>query len=40
LAGNPGHTIAWFNAFGRKFLSPATLAVWIEGLRRAGLPEV
>jgi len=31
--------IAWFRNFGVKFLPPATLAVWVEGLRRAGLPE-
>ena len=36
---NPGHTVAWFNAFGGRFLSSGTLAVWVEGLRRAGLPE-
>jgi len=39
LAINPVHTIAWFKAFGSRFLSPGTLAVWVEGLRRAGLPE-
>jgi tetratricopeptide (TPR) repeat protein len=39
LAVNPIHTIAWFKAFGGKFLSPATLAIWVEGLRRAGLPD-
>jgi adenylate cyclase len=31
--------IAWFKAFGGKFLSPATLAIWVEGFRRAGLAE-
>ncbi len=36
---NPVHTIAWFKTFGGRFLSPGTLAVWVEGLRRAGLPE-
>jgi adenylate cyclase len=39
LLVNPVHTIAWFKAFGGKFLSAATLAIWVEGLRRAGLPE-
>jgi tetratricopeptide (TPR) repeat protein len=39
LAVNPVHTIAWFREFGARFLSPSTLAVWEEGLRRAGLPE-
>ena len=39
LAVNPVHTIAWFRAFGARFLSPGTLAVWVEGLRKAGLPE-
>ena len=39
LAVNPIHTIAWFRNFGGRFLSPATLAIWLEGLRRAGLPE-
>jgi hypothetical protein len=39
LAVNPVHTIAWFRNFGGKFLSAATLAIWVEGLRRAGLPE-
>ena len=39
LAVNPGHTVAWFKNFGGRFLSPATLAIWVEGLRRAGLPE-
>jgi TolB-like protein/class 3 adenylate cyclase/Tfp pilus assembly protein PilF len=38
LAVNPVHTVAWFKNYGR-FLSPATLAIWVEGLRRAGLPE-
>ncbi len=39
LALNPLHTVAWFRNFGGKFLSPATLAIWVEGLRKAGLPE-
>lgn len=39
LEANPLNTIARFKAFGSRFLSPGTLAVWVEGLRRAGLPE-
>jgi tetratricopeptide (TPR) repeat protein len=39
LAVNPAHTIAWFQNYGGKFMSSATLAIWVEGLRRAGLPE-
>jgi adenylate cyclase len=39
LAVNPAHTIAWFQNYGSKFMSSATLAIWAEGLRRAGLPE-
>jgi adenylate cyclase len=35
----PDTTIAWFEAYAAKFLSPETLGVWLEGLRRAGLPE-
>jgi hypothetical protein len=36
---NPNMTIAGFKAFGARFLSPGTMAVWEEGFRRAGLPE-
>jgi hypothetical protein len=32
-------TIAGFEAFGAKFLVPDASAVWVEGFRRAGLPE-
>jgi adenylate cyclase len=39
LTVNPVHTVTWFRTFGGRFLSPGTLAVWEEGLRRAGLPE-
>jgi len=35
---NPAHTIAWFKVLG-KGLAEGTMAVWIEGFRRAGLPE-
>jgi len=38
-SGQSVHTIAWFRNFDSKFLSPATLTVRVEGLRRAGLPE-
>jgi TolB-like protein/class 3 adenylate cyclase/Flp pilus assembly protein TadD len=40
LALNPFHTVAWYKVFGGRFLSPGALAVWVEGLRLAGLPEV
>jgi adenylate cyclase len=39
LEVNPANTIAGFRAFGSKFLSAGTLAVWEEGFRCAGLPE-
>jgi len=39
LAVNPAHTIAWYKEFGARFLSAGTLAVWVEGFRKAGLPE-
>ena len=39
LEVNPAHTIAWFQNYGSNFMSSATLAIWVEGLRRAGLPE-
>ena len=39
LDANPTMTINGFKAFGARFLSPGTLAVWEEGFRRAGLPE-
>ncbi len=32
-------TIAGYTAFASRFTSAATLAVWVEGFRRAGLPE-
>ena len=39
LEVNSAMTIAGFKAYGSKFLSPGTIAVWEEGFRRAGLPE-
>jgi adenylate cyclase len=36
---DPARTIASFTAFGTKFLSPRTLAVVVEGFRRAGVVE-
>jgi len=36
---DPARTVASFIAFGTKFLSPRTLAVLIEGFRRAGVVE-
>jgi adenylate cyclase len=38
-AVNPAFTIAWYEDFGARFLSAGTLAVWLEGFRKAGLPE-
>jgi adenylate cyclase len=38
-ASNPAFTIAWYKEFGARFLSAGTLAVFLEGFRRAGLPE-
>ena len=39
LEANPAMTIAGFEAYGAKFLVPEASAVWVEGFRRAGLPE-
>jgi hypothetical protein len=35
----PGLTIAEMNAYVAKFLAPEPLEIYIEGLRKAGLPE-
>jgi adenylate cyclase len=35
----PGLTIAWYRRYGGRFLPPETLAVCLEGLGKAGLPE-
>ena len=35
----PGLTVAEMNAYAAKFLAPEPLGIYIEGLRKAGLPE-
>ena len=35
----PGLTIARYSAFWSRMFSPALLAIWLTGLRKAGLPE-
>jgi TolB-like protein/class 3 adenylate cyclase len=35
----PGLTIAWYRRYGVRFLPPETLAVIVEAMRKAGLPE-
>ncbi|HEY8872836.1 MAG TPA: adenylate/guanylate cyclase domain-containing protein [Stellaceae bacterium] len=35
----PGLTIARYRAFAAPFVAPATIAIYAEGLRKAGLPE-
>ena len=39
LGTNPGMTISGFVAFGSKHLAPGTLSRWVDGFRRAGIPE-
>jgi TolB-like protein len=39
LETNPAMTISGFAAFGAKHLSPGALSRWINGFRRAGVPE-
>jgi TolB-like protein/tetratricopeptide (TPR) repeat protein len=39
LERQPGLTIAWYRRYGVRFLPPETLAVIIEAMRKAGLPE-
>jgi adenylate cyclase len=39
LEANPAMTIAGFDAFSTSHHVPGTTAVWLEGLRKAGLPE-
>jgi hypothetical protein len=39
LDANPAMTIAGFEAYGAKYIVPEARAVWVEGFRRAGLPE-
>jgi hypothetical protein len=36
---NPAMTVTGSKAFGGRFLSPGTLAVWEAGFRREELPE-
>ena len=37
--GDPATTIAAWTTYASRFTSAGTLAVWVEGFRRAGLPE-
>jgi adenylate cyclase len=39
LEVDPGLTISWVKAYATMFLPPETLAVYVEDLRKAGLPE-
>jgi hypothetical protein len=39
LEVNPAMTIAGTKAFGGRFLSPGTLALWEAGFRRGGCPR-
>jgi hypothetical protein len=39
LEVNPAMTIAGFKTYATKYQVPGTIAVWVEGFRRAGLPE-
>jgi adenylate cyclase len=39
LEVDPGLTISWVKAYAQMFLPPETVAVYLEGLRKAGLPE-
>jgi adenylate cyclase len=39
LEVDPGLTIAWLEAYATQFLPPETVAVYVEDLRKAGLPE-
>jgi hypothetical protein len=39
LDTNPAMTISGFAAFGDKHLAPGTLSRWVDGFRRAGVPE-
>ena len=39
LEVDPGLTISWVKAYLTTIMSPETLAVYLEGLRKAGLPE-
>ena len=39
IEAQPGLTIAQYSAFWSRIFSPALLAIWLTGLRKAGLPE-
>jgi hypothetical protein len=39
LEVDPGLTISWLKAYATTFLPPETVAVYLEDLRKAGLPE-
>jgi len=39
IEAQPGLTIARYSAFWSRIFSPALLAIWLTGLRKAGLPE-
>jgi hypothetical protein len=39
LEVDPGLTIAWLKAYATMFLPPETVAMYLEDLRKAGLPE-
>jgi tetratricopeptide (TPR) repeat protein len=39
IEAQPGFTIARYRAFWSRVFSPALLAIWLKGLRKAGLPE-
>ena len=39
LEANPAMTIAGFKALTSKYNVPGTMAVYVEGMRKAGLPE-
>jgi adenylate cyclase len=36
---HPGYTVTSFTAYGSRFLAPEAVALFAEGLRKAGLPE-
>jgi tetratricopeptide (TPR) repeat protein len=39
IEAQPGLTIARYSAFWSRIFSPALMAIWLTGLRKAGLPE-
>jgi hypothetical protein len=36
---HPGLTVVGFNAFAATFFLPEVRAIYVEGLRKAGMPE-